>query len=1463
MKQLVSTHELAGNYTVVIDTTQNKVYLDVLDYDRPGITMASNMQGSLMMDVAEMFSKYKIKPYPDVYSISDSTVGSSEAYDSLDSVKYRARVIRVEDNKLRCFAPIILKTDEQIPDVFILYRKDMFCKESEAKDEIVAVIDLHSDNISEYIQPKNYAYAYIHGNNRHIKGIDISTGQFVKADVYSDNIPKDESATEDLIYQSYKDKRLIYNNIINLSFVIKDDKIFEHKEDWNITEELADVKDTTAYVYWGRYANVSPIKTPEVPDGYITIEDAWGCEGDNRENIFIYTPENDTNNNRIQFDKTKPQPLIGTDRVLLKHHDKGYEAIVFDGENGADVKYNTRTVDAHGEKAYARKYVDVNRTTYTIDSYVEKLPSMSFEWPVSECTLAIHMKLNDMFVRYVNATSDIYIKWVREYGDEDNTNVIALNTRMDEQIAKFRSLLSPYFIVTYSTGSNIIAVTVRGDNVINFNELSFTKTSRLNLIGIYYNEDITPQETIGYRKQYRYFFTGKDTYAKIVRGSDVDLISEAKRKYVELHDVGNTYAHDHIHECFSDYEFYYVRTGNTYQDVPYYIEGGTIAGNTLSLYTMKRTLLCNIEHVPVADFVDIRTIMDDDVYDMTDDKPIDIKTRIAWCDYSSINKHGENLIPSVARPTGLIDVYSAAVSADGWSYGQILYNSSIRRDNDIYFKSTHFSSRTMEDEYISYLFDSCFSEYPWYVSHRVDFVRMVMKCMCWYDDDTKHAPLLIFDYLEGEDCVASRFRENVKDTEIIKGDDEQILTESQQQLLLEAVGNRMLDISINSMSKFFTDYLDDCDAKILDDITMGVYPVLYDDELFCMLYGVPFKVDINTSEYVYKSIIIPCQRFTLRLQEDTNVYPKSLTRIIRNDKAKQIIIATFVDIPVIMPFSMGVAGSDVYKDATMFGNFERNYLAYIGASIPEPEHDGPKYIDSIEAFDIRYIQSTADLDGDYVYKHNNTSKLTAVCINYIADFDLENDLHDNLVDSDGQPYDDSYPAKIAARAIATGTHIDIAMLGYGVILGNDGSKIYPSKVVFFDKNDEDKKYPLGYFYTTYAADEFVHPQALAKMNESGITQRLISMYTPNTMITIDGVSTAVDAMMIPFDDSYNRYVRDIYNDVLREDKYSFVAVVIETVIPSRISSNEGYIAAARNVLEYSSAYYYFNAVMSSQQGISEYKSNKDTFIQTKSGELNSAITKAISLQCYPSSNQMFTYDIVDNDVVKEPYIRLKTEDPTGRLYKQLVTIYNNDTNEVNHKISTENIFDDGQLLRVPFEGYNSSNLTPSLNYRTQRFKSLVVYDKTYIGEHTVIKNTNRLDSILASRLYVKEGKWINVKVNRSSVDIKFYPSIMYGEKLRRILTDVCKRLDLSFKGPSSPLLKDNDYIMYVDKYMFHLYEYELNVYKVDSTDEFEIYAQKSPKSSLLNYDVKKNYEQEYKNVPKKGIFITYNMSLRS
>ena len=58
MKQLVSTHELAGNYTVVIDTTQDKVYLDVLDYDRPGITMESNMQGSLMMDFAEMLSNW-------------------------------------------------------------------------------------------------------------------------------------------------------------------------------------------------------------------------------------------------------------------------------------------------------------------------------------------------------------------------------------------------------------------------------------------------------------------------------------------------------------------------------------------------------------------------------------------------------------------------------------------------------------------------------------------------------------------------------------------------------------------------------------------------------------------------------------------------------------------------------------------------------------------------------------------------------------------------------------------------------------------------------------------------------------------------------------------------------------------------------------------------------------------------------------------------------------------------------------------------------------------------------------------------------------------------------------------------------------------------------------------------------------------------------------------------------------
>ena len=71
----------------------------------------------------------------------------------------------------------------------------------------------------------------------------------------------------------------------------------------------------------------------------------------------------------------------------------------------------------------------------------------------------------------------------------------------------------------------------------------------------------------------------------------------------------------------------------------------------------------------------------------------------------------------------------------------------------------------------------------------------------------------------------------------------------------------------------------------------------------------------------------------------------------------------------------------------------------------------------------------------------------------------------------------------------------------------------------------------------------------------------------------------------------------------------------------------------------------------------------------------------------------------------------------------------------------------------------------------------------------------------------------------------------------------------------SRALNNDDYIMYVDNFMFHLYDYELNVYKMDTTNEFNIYAQKDSKSTRVDYDVKKNCDQEYRNIPKQGIFI--------
>ena len=278
--------------------------------------------------------------------------------------------------------------------------------------------------------------------------------------------------------------------------------------------------------------------------------------------------------------------------------------------------------------------------------------------------------------------------------------------------------------------------------------------------------------------------------------------------------------------------------------------------------------------------------------------------------------------------------------------------------------------------------------------------------------------------------------------------------------------------------------------------------------------------------------------------------------------------------------------------------------------------------------------------------------------------------------------------------------------------------------------------------------------------------------------------------------------------------------------------------------------------------IKEYMSGEDTFIKTKSGKLNSAITEVITAQCYPSSNQLLTYDIVDGIATtkNDAYIHMESSDK-GLMYMQYLSRYNPMSNNVEYVQTYENIFDTGYPLTFRA---GSSIVRPVLNYRTQRFVSLVVYDRRFVfgkDEDPInVTSLKSVPSILSSKYYLKNGEWINYKNNRSSVDIKLYPSILYGSLLRDDLWSFFKKIRL-FSNEQTSELDGDDIIMYADTFMFHLYEYDLAAYYDTESSDFALITDASS-SSRLDYEVKKGYEQEYKNLPKKNMFFTYKMYMR-
>lgn len=1400
MKQLVSTHELAGNYTVVIDSVRDKVYLDVLDNERPGITMESNMSGSLMMDVSEMFRKYSIRTYPNVYGITDSMCGRYNAYDTFESIKYRTRTVRAEGNSLRVFAPLILQTSEHIPDVFVLYKRDLSSAD-ETEQKIVAVIDLHANNIAEYIQPKEYAYSYIQGNSKFIKGIDATTGQFVRADIFTDNILKNDRQTEEIIYQSYKDKNILYNNIINISFVIKDSDI---------------TKDTTACLYWGRYANLSSVRNidgSEIKD--ICIEDVGLPEEGQEEGVFLYKPSGKNSvYNILEYNVLNTNPFEGTlnKRMLLKHHTGGYEEVRF--MNGSStVKYG---------KELKNKYVDLDRTSYAIDGYEQMLPSISFEWPTDDCSLSIYMSLFDEFTRYIGATSRIDIKWSKDDSVADKRNHIYLGKPFADSINDLNDILKSYFNVSVSTHNKkkVITISLKNNKILSTDILKFRATSKLHMIGIYNSTDTTPDEKIYRKKVFEYSFASEGTYARVSKDINADLVKLARSKYVELRndagDINNCCTHDKVHEIFMSSDYFYVKATG-------YICDGYIEGNSLNFYDMKRSNVFFYDHVAICDFVDVRH--NDGV--LTSDMPIDVKTRVEWCDYSSISKTGDFVTPSVGASDDILEIYSAAINSNSWSYGQLLYNKDAAATSDETFNDMHFKSTYIEDAYISELFDECFNDVPTY-KNRVQLVRAVMANM----SIPEYSPVLIFDSII--DKVLSYINNGYPE---LKATDSGVLTDGQITDLIYKIGSKMTSISINTASSIITTTLKNCDESVLAPIK-GVRPVLHNDVLFCMLYGVPFTTPTDLAEYTFRSIIIPVPRFIVQPTEDSNIYSKYVTKVIRNDNAKSIIITTYIDTPCVMPFDMATTGSTNYSDVTMFGNFDHEVLTKIGTG--EIRGDEAEY--DIHAFDTGYISANT---GEVTYKLNRTFDMYIYQISHIDEANI-NDIDTLLCDEDGNPIDAD--TKRDVSKMVNGTGINIAVIAHAEIKDVNGAVVYPVKIFIFNGDDDSKNNSRRFFYTINAEGKDAHPAI----------HDLIKRTVRYDTFTKFSEGTPVRATMVAYDDINNNGVRDVIGG--NANKYTALSVInIDPKDEEELKIRKfQWISDMKDAIEYASVYYYFVGLISDEKNsIGEYASVSDMFIQTQEGDINSVITGVSFKQCYPSNNQILTYDIVDGDVTASKY-RIMDTDGIGKLYKQYVTVYNKDTDEINHIVSEENILETGSdYLKI----YSAESSTP-LNYRTQRFVSLVVYDDSIYRDINVespmgvnVNSSSATPTMLSSKLYASKGKWLSYISNKSSVSLRAFPSILYGKLIYPELQRILQKIN------NGAALEIDDVISYVDKFMFHLYNYDLRAYQDSTSSEFKL-APVTSNNVYVEYDAKKEYEQEYKDIALRETSFTFNMTIR-
>lgn len=243
---------LSGNVKLIVDS-QNNMYLETIDSS----FILSN----------DKFKKFKINKdsyYGDLLSnffkdlesdVIFKIIKNDDSDKMFNDYKYQiddtylSGALSIQNNKdykeeFEYFAPIYI--DGSLPKLFIIFRvdgagfinlnKENFKEEIIDKLKVVKSFDLRNNNIGEWLannftENKYFPKTPIYIDFRNLEfsytnGIDIETGGFIQSPLFLENYSINEREIYDFqkyIYSQYEKNKIIFPNILNLSFLFDDE----------------------------------------------------------------------------------------------------------------------------------------------------------------------------------------------------------------------------------------------------------------------------------------------------------------------------------------------------------------------------------------------------------------------------------------------------------------------------------------------------------------------------------------------------------------------------------------------------------------------------------------------------------------------------------------------------------------------------------------------------------------------------------------------------------------------------------------------------------------------------------------------------------------------------------------------------------------------------------------------------------------------------------------------------------------------------------------------------------------------------------------------------------------------------------------------------------------------------------------------------------------------------------------